>query len=832
MKAVVMAGGEGTRLRPMTANQPKPLLPVVNRPIMEHVLRLLKRHGFTETVVTVQFLAALVRNYFGDGGELGMRLHYATEEIPLGTAGSVKNAADKLRDERFLVISGDALTDIDLTDMIRFHEENGALVTIGLKRVPNPLEFGIIIVDDHGRVQRFLEKPTWGQVFSDTVNTGVYVMEPEVLDEVAGGVPVDWSADVFPRLLARGAPLYGYVASGYWEDVGTHESYLKAQADALSGRVRLDADGFELSPGVWVAEGASVDPDAVLKGPLYIGGYAKVEAGAELREFTVLGDNVVVKEGAFLHRAVVHDNVYVGSRAHLRGCVIGKNTDVMAGARIEENAIVGDECVIESEAYVTSGVKIYPFKTIEAGAVVNTSVIWESRGQRSLFGQRGVSGLVNVEITPELCVRLASAYATTLKKGVSVVTSRDGSRAARALKRAVISALTASAINVLDLEATPLPVARFHTSKETVSGGIALRTTPGDPQSVDIIFMDENGADLSQNAQRKLERVFSRQEFRRAFPGEIADLTFPARAVEDYTRELLRWVDMSGVRDAEMKVVIDCAGGTAALVLPSLLGRVGVDVLTVNNRLDDASPTETLAERRRDLQRLAELVASSRAAFGVRFDPVGERLSLVDEMGQLISEERAQLVVLDLVAAERRGGRVAVPVTTTRVAEQVCRFHGAQVQWTPTTVDALTAAAADPELIFAADGRGGFIVPEFAPTVDGPAAFLRLLGLVARTRLSLSQIDARIPQARMLKRTVPTPWAAKGAVMRSVVEAADGHRLDTTDGVRVVHDDGWALILPDPAEAVTHLWAEGDDIDVAQALLERWARVVEHAVGT
>jgi mannose-1-phosphate guanylyltransferase/phosphomannomutase len=203
MKAVVMAGGEGTRLRPMTANQPKPLLPVINRPIMEHVLRLLKRHGFTETVVTVQFLAALIRNYFGDGEELGMALQYATEEVPLGTAGSVKNAEDALRDDRFLVISGDALTDLDLTDMVRFHKEKGALVTIGLKRVPNPLEFGIIIVDEEGRIQRFLEKPTWGQVFSDTVNTGVYVMEPEVLAEVAAGEPVDWSSDVFPRLLER-----------------------------------------------------------------------------------------------------------------------------------------------------------------------------------------------------------------------------------------------------------------------------------------------------------------------------------------------------------------------------------------------------------------------------------------------------------------------------------------------------------------------------------------------------------------------------------------------------------------------------------------------------
>ena len=825
-----MAGGEGTRLRPMTANQPKPLLPVVNKPIMEHVLRLLRRHGFTDTVVTVQFLASMVRNYFGDGEDFGMSLQYATEQTPLGTAGSVRNAEDALRDEPFLVISGDALTDMDLTGLVRFHQDSGALVTVGLARVPDPLEFGIVISDDDGRIQRFLEKPTWGQVFSDTVNTGIYVMEPEVLKEVESGGSVDWSSDVFPRLLDRGAPIYGYVAEAYWEDVGTHESYLKAQADVLSGRVQADIDGFELSPGVWVAEGAEVDPDATLTGPLCVGDYAKVEAGAQLREYTVVGSNVVVKEGAFLHRAVVHNNVYVGTGATLRGCVVGKNTDVMASARIEESAVVGDECVIEPEAYISAGVKVYPFKTIEAGAVVNASVIWESRGQRTLFGPRGVSGLVNVEITPELCVRLANAYASTLRKGSVVTTSRDASRAARALKRAVHGALNASAINVVDLEAQPLPVARFETARSEYSGGIALRTTPGDPQSIDIIFLDEQGADLSESAQRKLERVFSRQEYRRAFPGEIAELTYPPRVIEAYTQELLRCVDMTGVRGAGLKVVADCAGGTASLVLPGLLGRIGVDVLTVNNRLDEASPTQTLAQVRAGMHRLAELVSSSRAAFGVRFDPVGERITLVDERGAMISDDRALLVVLDLIAAERRSGRAALPVTTTRVAQDVSRYHGVQVDWTPTSLYGLYEAAGGDEVIFAADGRGGFVVPEFSRCIDGIAAFTRLLGLVARTRLPLSQIHARIPSAHLLKRSVPTPWAAKGIVMRTVVEAAADRELDTTDGVRVIEPGrGWVLVLPDPSDAVTHLWAEGTDGDAAQALLDEWAAVVEQA---
>ena len=826
-----MAGGEGTRLRPMTANQPKPLLPVANRPIMEHVLRLLKKHGFEETVVTVQFLAALVRNYFGDGEDVGMSLQYATEEMPLGTAGSVKNAEDALKDESFLVISGDALTDMDLSEMCRFHKENGALVTVGLTRVPDPLEFGIVIADEDGRIQRFLEKPTWGQVFSDTVNTGVYIMEPEVLAEVSPKESVDWSHDVFPKLLARGAPIYGYISDKYWEDVGTLESYLKAQADVLNRAVEVDIAGFEVSPGVWIAEGADVDPDAVLKGPVVIGDYAKIEGGATVREYSVIGANVVVKEGAFLHRAVVHNNVYVGLGATLRGCVVGKNSDVMQSARVEESAVVGDECVIEPEAYVSAGVKVYPFKTIEAGAVVNTSVIWESRGQRTLFGQRGVSGLVNVEITPELCVRLASAYATTLRKGTTVTTSRDVSRAARALKRAVHGALNASAINVVDLEAQPLPVARFETAaRSEYSGGIALRTTPGDPQSIDIIFLDSDGADMSQAAQRKLERIFSRQEYRRAFPGEIAELTYPPRVVEAYTHALLRGIDMDGVRGAGLKVVADCAGGTASLVLPGLLGRIGVDVLTVNNTLDEASPTQSLAQIRAGLHRLAELVSSSRAAFGVRFDQVGERITLVDDKGALVSDERALLVVLDLIAAERRTGRVALPVTTTRVAERVSRFHSVQVDWTPTSLHGLYEATAADDVIFAADGRGGFVMPEFSRSIDGIAAFARLLGLVARTRLTLSQIDDRIPVAHLLKRSMPTPWAAKGSVMRTVVEAAGERKVDTTDGVRVEEPDGgWILVLPDPSDAVTHLWAEGSDGDSAQALLDEWAAVVARA---
>jgi mannose-1-phosphate guanylyltransferase/phosphomannomutase len=265
-------------------------------------------------------------------------------------------------------------------------------------------------------------------------------------------------------------------------------------------------------------------------------------------------------------------------------------------------------------------------------------------------------------------------------------------------------------------------------------------------------------------------------------------------------------------------------------VLPGLLGRIGVDVLTVNNRLDEANPTQTIAQTRADNHRLAELVASSHAAFGVRFDPVAERITLVDDTGAMVTDDRALLIVLELVAAERRSGKVALPVTTTRVAEQVGRFHGVQVSWTPTSPHGLSDATAGEDVILAADGRGGFVIPEFSRSLDGVAAFARLIALVARTRLTLSQIGTRIPAAHLLKRSVPTPWAAKGMVMRTVVEAAGQRKLDTTDGVRVIEPGrGWVLVLPDPSQPVTHLWAEGSDDDVAQALIDEWAVVVERS---
>ncbi|HEX3686980.1 MAG TPA: NDP-sugar synthase, partial [Gaiellaceae bacterium] len=288
MKAVVMAGGEGTRLRPLTSNQPKPMVPIVGKPCMEHILELLRKHGLEDVIVTVAFMPQAIRGYFGDGESLGLNIEYSVEESPLGTAGSVRLASDRL-DETFLVISGDALCDVDLTELIETHKQKGAAVTIGLKSVANPLEFGIVVTDEEGRIERFLEKPSWSQVFSDTINTGIYVLEPEALRHVPGDGPYDFSKELFPLLLEMGRPLYGHVLEGYWQDIGNLDQFLQANFDALDERVQLDISGIRLRGNIWLGEGVEVDDLDAIEGPAYLGNYCRVAPDASVGAYSVLG---------------------------------------------------------------------------------------------------------------------------------------------------------------------------------------------------------------------------------------------------------------------------------------------------------------------------------------------------------------------------------------------------------------------------------------------------------------------------------------------------------------------------------------------------------------
>ncbi|MGH9303800.1 MAG: sugar phosphate nucleotidyltransferase, partial [Acidimicrobiales bacterium] len=600
-----MAGGEGTRLRPLTTNQPKPMLAMANRPMAEHVINLLRRHGFTEIVITVSFLANQIRTYFGDGSEFGVTIAYATEESPLGTAGSILNAREQLG-ERFVVISGDVLTDIDLSELVAFHEQKGGLATLALKAMDNPLEFGIVITGKDGRIERFLEKPGWGEVFSDTINTGIYVLEPEALAFIESGRSVDFSSEVFPAMLERSEALFGFVAGGYWEDVGTLDAYLSAHDDILDQKVDVEMDGFPLRPGVWIGEGAVIHPTARVLAPVVVGDNCRIGSDAAIGPHSVLGANVRIGDNTVIQRCVIQDNCYVAAGVTARGSVIARSCDIRQGAHIEEGVVLGERCRVGRGAVLRSSVKVYPDKTIEAGAVVTSSIVWESRGTRGLFGRLGVAGLANVDLSPELAMRVAMAYGTTLPKDSVVTTSRDSSRAARVLKRAAMVGLTAAGCNVEDLEAATVPVTRFRVRTGPAIGGITVRLVADDPQSVSVRFLDSEGVDLDEAAQRRTERLYDREESRRVLAAEIGDIEFPSRTLELYTAALTSVVDIEAIRRSRFKLVLDYAFGTTSFVMPNVLAKLGAEVLVVNPHV--STPGVLSFERWPHAARLGDLV--------------------------------------------------------------------------------------------------------------------------------------------------------------------------------------------------------------------------------
>ncbi len=801
-----MAGGEGTRLRPLTSNQPKPMVSIVGKPCMEHILELLRSHGLEDVIVTVAFLPQAIRGYFGDGESLGVQVEYSVEEAPLGTAGSVRLASGKL-DETFLVISGDALCDFDLTRLIEFHRERGAAVTIGLKSVPNPLEFGIVVTDSEGRVERFLEKPSWSQVFSDTINTGVYVLEPEVLRHVPTDRPYDFSKELFPLLLEMGRPLYGFVMDGYWQDIGNLDQFRQANFDALDELVRLDVTGVRLRGNIWIGEGVDIDDLEAIEGPAFIGNYCRIAPEATVGPHAVLAASVTLRERARATRSVIDSSTHVGRSVLIEGAVIGRSCDIRSHVRIHEGVAVGDEVTIGAESVVMPGVRIYPYKEVESGAQIHESLIWESRGTSRLFGTDGVSGLVNVDLTPEIAVRLGAAIGTALKRGARVVASRESSAACRLIKRAMISGLISTGVDASDLRVLPAPVNRHLLKTEGYEAGFHVGIDHAEEELVRVRFFEHPGIQITPALQKEIEKHFTRQELRRVSAGDVAEISYPARAAESYAQELLRSLDAQAIRQRRFRLVVDYGYSAAAYVLPMMLGPLGVEAVSAHAFTSDTQTGGTVL--RSLIGQVKKLVGAVGADMGVIFDRAAERMYLVDERGREIPVEQTLLLFLRLISSNGRRGKLAFPITVTSQVDRLVEGSDLEVVRTPASLAELTRTAAEDDVIFAGAVGGGYVFPEFLPAYDAVASLCKLLELLAPVERPLSELVADLPSSTLVHRQIPCPWTFKGYVMRVLTERLKERTLDLTDGIKVFDERGWAQVLPDPDEPLVHVYAEG-----------------------
>lgn len=827
VKAVVMAGGEGSRLRPVTAGRPKPLIPVCNMPIMEHILGLLRQHGIREVVATLHYLADEIQNYFGDGSEFDIKLTYTVEDTPLGTAGSVLLAREQLKDGTFLIVSGDGLTDCDLADAIRFHREKGSVATLILARVPNPLEFGVVITKEDGRIDRFLEKPGWSEVFSDTVNTGMYILEPAVLDLMEEGKAYDWSRDVFPLLLSEGKPMFGYVMDGYWADLGSLPQYREAQHHLLARDVDLTIPGTEVSPGIWLGANCVIDENATLIPPVCLGRNCKVRAGARIGPHTSIGDNALIEEGAVIERSVVWDSAYVGPNVALHSAICCSRVTVKKDAQVGEDAVVGDRCLIDVASVIRPKVKLWPDKIIERGATVTMSLVWGNQWRVNLFRELGVAGLSNIEITPDLAVRLGAAYGSCLPPKSRVVTARDSTRSSRMIKRAMIAALLGVGCDVYDMRSTAAPIARHFTKKDGAAGALYVRKLPGNTRVTLIEIFDGRGAYLGRSMERRVETAFFREDFKRTDPEDLGVIEYTGRAIEGYESDFYRSLESPESR-RPIRVVCDYGYSPVASIYPSMLAKMGIESVSLNAYNDAKLAPRHKPDVERHVENLRRIVDSLSFDLGVLFTDEGERLAIVDDRGRALQGNSLLGAMCSLIARAHSDASIALSVTAPDRLIQMLSKAGVQVIRTKADTRSLMGSALDAGVTFAGDERGGFIHPALHPGFDAMFGFARLVALLRQTGLRLGEITDDLPDFPMAYAQVRCPWDVKGSVMRSITEESRGsERVETTDGIKIYDKDGWVLVLPDAVEPVFHVYAESPEQLASEAVVSDFVKRIE-----
>ena len=826
-----MSGGFGTRLRPLTCNIPKPMVPMMNKPMMQHIIELLKKHGITQIVSTLFYQPEIITECFGDGSKIGVSMQYRKADADYGTAGSVRNAADFL-DERFIIISGDVLTDFDLSKAIAFHEEKKAKATLVLTRATNPLAFGVVITDADGKITRFLEKPTWGEVFSDTINTGIYIIEPEVLQLVPYQKEFDFSKNLFPAMLEQDMGLYGFVAEGYWRDVGNLNEYQEAHLDALDDKVNVNCDGNRVGTA-FIGTNSIIDsPIDNLQGKVLIGRNCRIGRNVKIIK-SVIGNNCIVGDGAVIRNSIVWGDTRIGKGAELSSCVIGKWGTIGDYAVINDNVFISDKCVIGNDTRLAPNIKLWPEKEVEDGAVLTRSLVWEDKWLKDLFTDARITGLSNIEMNPEFGAKIGAAFGALVGKDKTVLMSRDADNVSRMMNRAIMCGLMSAGVDAGDLRAVSIPILRQELRTGKHAGGVHIRKSPIDKNLTDIIFFDGKGKDLPSGKTKSLERLFFGEDFPRVKQDEVGGVTFPERAQESYIEKFLSTVNIEAISAAGFKLVIDYSSGIASSIFPNILGSFHAQVLSQNAYLDPRKLTRNAAEFDEAVEELTHIVISLGYDIGFMLDAGAEKCFVVDENGKFINTDRLLTLITYLfLTVYPDVKKIAVPITASAEIDLIAEHMGVELIKTRDSHLALMDTASKDDVRFVGGTKGGFIFPDFLFASDGMYSVVKILEMLALANVRFGQLDKQVPKLHMTKKVIHCPWDRKGKVMRYLMKETDDHdNRVLVDGVKLQLDrekSTSVLMWPDKAKPTFHLHAESTDPDLTEMIAAQYEeRIIE-----
>lgn len=828
-KAVIMAGGFGTRLRPLTINIPKPMVPIMNVPMMEHIVNLLKNNGITDIVSVLYFHPEKISSYFENGSKFGVDMKYVMANADYGTAGAVRNAYEQIKGERIIVISGDVLTDFDLSKAIAYHEEKKSLATILLTRVENPLQYGIVMTDEAGKITRFLEKPSWGQVFSDTINTGMYILEPEVLDMIPYREEFDFSKDLFPLMLQKKMNLMGYIAEGYWRDIGNLNEYQRGQIDAIRKAVKLDVRGTTGDSHLTVGYNGEVAKTAKFHGNVLIGNNCKIGEHSELSD-CVIGDGCEIGDGVVLSGVTIWNDTKVKNLVQMNDDVVCANCVIDEDATVSENVFISDNCVIGKKALLKPNIKLWPNKRVEDGATVTGSLVQEEKWMRELFFDARITGIANVDIHPNFCAKLGSALGMAFGPNTMMLASRDSDPVSRVMKRAITSGLASVGVEIVDLQVTSIPQTRQEMRSGKYVAGLHVRRNPRNLNNTDIIIFNKEGRDISINQTKSIERYFYGEDIKRVPHDQVGDLHYPERTNEIYVNRIIEHLDKDNLKKANFKILMDYSYGLASTIMPCVLGKIGVEAISLHNFIDSnryqGDPAMLLPEN----DEVPKIMKSMGYEHGFMIDPGAEKISVIDERGMWYLPTRLLTLITKLFLlthSHRAPYKIAISIAASDYIEEMAKTYDVEVLRIPNSHSAMMEATRDPDVLFVGGVWGSFIFSEYLFAADGMFSVAQILEMLALSHYSLSKLDESIPRRYQQNIYVDCPWEYKGRVMRHLMEHSEKMQRELVEGVKMHFDTGDSvLVVADKAGSGFTVLAESEHFDTAVQLARKYQSYV------
>lgn len=831
MKAVVMAGGFGTRIQPLTNSRPKPMLPIINKPMMEHTMMTLRDLGITEFIVLLYFKPEIIKDYFGDGSDFGINITYVLPDDDYGTAGAVKLAEEYIGDENFIIISGDLVTDFDFQKIFDYHAEKKSKLTITLTSVENPLEFGVVIANVEGKIEKFLEKPSWGEVFSDTINTGIYIIEPEILDYIPRHENYDFGKDLFPSLMREGIDLMAGYAEGYWRDVGNPDSYRDVYNDILTGKVDLRIAGQKtrFPDGVLYSEETyTFDKSIEFIGTVLLGKNVTLGKGVKLNN-VVIGDNVIISKDSKIRNTVIWNDVNIGHNAILNDCVICNDNLICKNVTANAGMILAEGCEVGQLVKVEQDVTIWPDKMIEEAAIVSHSLILGSKYKNSIFEHGMVIGQSNVELSCEMATKLAEAFGAQLSVGSTVVVSRDYHKNSRMLKRAFLGGLLSAGINVIDYSDIPSAVLRCSlSSNDGYSAGIHFRQALNDPTSTVLTFYNNEGLRISSDISKKIEKAFFKETFRRVDYSLIGQIRESSHGKEYrlYKEGMTKLLKSHTFKCLDCRVAVDMMHGMAADVFPDILNDLGVEHIMFNSHRDEHRLANIKSLVKQSQEDMYAVINALKLDAGFILYPYGQRLDIVCDEGLLLEKQDSLYVVLSLLDMEAKEAGIKKRVFLPTWAADLVYFENLEIergQYTNFKAEKIK------QYDLLATGEGNFAFTEFSTHRDSMFASLKILEMILHHDVTLSKIIEALPKFYYKRTKIECSQALKGKMMRMFLEDAQDKKSSTLDGVKIWLDkNDWILMIPDQYSNHLNLYIQAENDEKGEAILATYTSKIEN----